>query len=362
MLTVGVIGASGFIGQRIAEVLHTQEKANVRAIVRSQASSSQLRLSGVDHRIANALDQSALEKAFKGCDVIIHSATGSPGFIRGTMDATYKAAQRANVRRLIYMSSMCVHGQAPAPGTREESPLRKPQPFPYNSAKIDSERSLLKLRSRGSVEVVIFRPGIVFGPRSPRIIEIANQILNGTAYLVNGGQGICNTTYIDNLVHAVVLAMYADGIDGQAFFIGEHEQVTWAELYHLLARALGVKPDQIPVVAPVGPQKTSLKQTIADSVLVQKLLASISDDLKQSVKKLLGKQKTASAPVSQPPLIGVQGSKQVERCVTYEMTLLHQSPYKLPYNKAEQRLGYTPIVRFPNAFQQTVEWLAANRA
>lgn len=360
MLTVGILGASGFIGHRTAEIFHSERRAKVRPIGRSQAGFASL--SHLDCRVANALDKSALQQAFQGCDVIVHSVTGNPGLIRGTVAATYRAAQQAGVQRLIYMSTMCVHGQAPAPGTREETPLTKPQPFPYNSAKIDAERSLLKLRDRGSVEVVIFRPGIVFGPRSPRTIEIATELLNGTAYLVNGGKGICNTTYVDNLVHAIWLAVNCKRADRQAFFIGEPEPVTWADFYHPFAESLGVDPAAIPSVAPVAPPIASLKQKLVepvrDSVWMQTFLSSVSGDFKQTIKGALRKQNqvSSSAPKSAEEL---QRTEKPERVVTYEMTLLHQAPYKLPYDKAVQILGYEPRVSFPEACHQTIEWLAS---
>jgi 2-alkyl-3-oxoalkanoate reductase len=361
MLTIGILGASGFIGSRMVELLHAEPTVTVRPIVRNPASLASWAGLALDGRVAHALDASALQQAFQGCEVIVHSVTGNPGLIRGSVDATYQAAQRAGVRRIIYLSSMCVHGQAPAPGTHEATPLTKPQPFPYNSAKIDAERSLLAQRSSGSVEVVIFRPGIVFGPRSPRVVEVATELLNGTAYLVNGGKGICNTTYVDNLVHAVKLAIQCKTADNQAFFIGEPEPTTWADFYHTLATGLGIHPAEIATVAPVAPPSTSLKQKLVepvrDSVLVQTLLASISDSLKQSIKETVSQNKTHSLPTAQQLAVAPQTTTKPERVVTYELSLLHQSPYKLPYDKACQILGYEPILSLPQAYQRTIAWL-----
>lgn len=358
MTTVGIVGASGFIGKRTVEVF-SQDDFDVRPIVRTEASLRRLPHPNFDCRIANALDHSALQKAFSGCDVIIHSVLGSAGLIRGTVVPAYQAAQAAGVRRLIYLSTMCVHGQAPAPGTHESTPLSATHEFPYNNAKIYAERKLLQLRSKGSVEVVIFRPGIVFGPDSRWIVNLANDLLKGTAYLIQDGAGICNTTYIDNLVHAMKLATTVTEADRQAFFVGEPEQITWAEFYEPVAEALGISIDQVPSVE-VPKFQQSLKQRILSPIwsseFIQKTLSLIDDDMKQRLKKTLSHKKKASSPNPQAQVMATSPPKPA---VSREMAALQQCHYKLPLQKARQILQYEAIVSLPEASQFCINWLAA---
>jgi nucleoside-diphosphate-sugar epimerase len=218
MVTVGIVGANGFVGNRAVEMLHNAG-ITVRPIARRADSLQPFSSMGLNGYVANAFDQSALKEAFTGCDVVIHSVLGSPGLIRGSVRPTYQAAQQSGVRRIVYLSSMIVHTSAPAKGTTEATPPIKYQPrFPTHIAKIDAEQRLLKMRQTGDVEVVIFRPGIVFGPQSRWVVELANQLLQGTAYFIKDGSGICNTVYIDNLVHAIHLSLEKTGIDGEAFF------------------------------------------------------------------------------------------------------------------------------------------------
>lgn len=358
MTTIGIVGASGFIGNRTVE-LFSQDGFEIRPIVRTEASLSRLPQTDFDCRIANALDRSALQKAFEGCDVVIHSVLGSAGLIRGSVVPAYQAAQAAGVRRLIYLSTMCVHGQAPAPGTDESTPLNATHEFPYNNAKIYAERKLLQLRSKGSVEVVIFRPGIVFGPHSRWIVNLADDLLKGSAYLIQGGAGICNTTYVDNLVHAMKLAMTVVEADRQAFFVGEPEQVTWAEFYQPVAEALGISMEQVPSVE-IPKFKRSLKQRILtsiwDSEVSQKVLSLIDDDLKQKLKKTLSRKKKVSSPDPQPHVTVSSSPKPV---VSREMAALQQCRYKLPLQKAQQILQYEAIASFAEASRVCIDWLAA---
>lgn len=357
MIRIGIVGASGFIGNRVVEMLHAEGSYDVRPILRTADSMNRLTVKELDYRVANALDRSALQKAFTGCDVLIHSIIGSPGLIRGSVVPAYQAAEKAGVRRLIYLSSMCVHGQAPVTGTIEESPLSKQQPFSYNTAKIDAEKKLQQLRANGSVEAVIFRPGIVFGPRSRRVIEIAEQILNGSACFINQGEGVCNTVYVDNLVHAMQLAMTSAAVDGQAFFVGDRELVNWRDFYRPFAEALGVDPTQISTVPipefAVPNRKQKLIGSIRDSEWMQNALSLVSNELRQTIKQVIPKRKKSPTVVPQASLI------QTQPIMSQEMSILQQSQYKLPFDKAEKILGYEPIVSFEDACSRSIDWLTS---
>ena len=358
-MRIGIVGASGFVGNRAVEMLHDEGTIEVCPIVRSADSIERLTRKDLDCRIANAFSQSSLEAAFQDCDVIIHSILGSPGLIRGSITPTYKAAQRAGVRRIIYLSSMIVHRPAPAPGTTEASPLVENQPYPAHPAKIDAERKLLQLRKQGSVEAVIFRPGIVFGPRSRWVTDLADQLSQGTAYFIQEGKGICNTVYVDNLIHAIHLAMTAPNIDGEAFFVGDREQVTWFDFYRPFAEALGIDPTEIAQFA--APQfthsrKEQLIGSLRNSELIQKILASVSDDFKQNIKNALPKRGKRSTQRSTEPIQAAM--TQAKPAVSEMMAELQQTQYKLPFEKAEKLLGYAPIVSFDEGCQRSIEWLA----
>lgn len=86
---------------------------------------------------------------------------------------------------------------------------------------------LQRLRNSGDVEIVILRPGIVFGPRSYWTAGLADALLNGQAYFVGSTDGICNSMYVDNLVHAIDCACNAPRIDREAFLPGDRERGTW---------------------------------------------------------------------------------------------------------------------------------------
>jgi len=360
-MNIAVLGANGFIGSRAVEMLHLGELAEVRPVVRSIASLARLSRFDVDSRVADARDQHALEHAFAGCDVVVHAIAGDRRTILETLEPAYRAAEAAGVRRLVYLSTAAVHGQAPPPGTDETSPLNDRQPIPYNNAKVLAERRLLQLREQGSVELVMLRPGIVFGPRSFWITSFAAALLAGTAYLVNDGRGICNSVYVDNLIHAALLATRAPAADRQAFLIGDTEQVTWADFYQPVAEALGFDMRDVARLAYMEPvprgtdRVRAMLKTRPAQTLLSPLPARLRHVLGTGVFRLLASPAPPKSPWTLPDDSPNAGRQPV---ATLEMALLHQCQYKLPYTKAATVLGYAPAISFPDACRRSIAWLA----
>lgn len=353
-MKVAIIGASGFIGSRAVEILHLRRLVEVKPVVRTFASLARVSRFNLDARLADARDRAAMRKALDGCDVVVHSVLGDPPVITGTVVPVYEAAQDAGAKRLVYLSSIAVHGLAPPPGTDENSPLSLTQPLPYSRAKIRAEQKLLRLREKGSVEVVILRPGIVFGPRSRWTADLADQILQGTACLVDDGQGICNTTYVDNLVEAILLAAKACDVDGHVFLIGDRETVTWADFYAPVAAAFGIDMKEIPRAAVPGeaPDLRELVGRIRASAPVQSVAPLVPARLKRAIKAGIGSL-IAPAPASEwarPEVAAPTVSKEV--------ALLQRCRYKVPSSKAESMLGYEARVSFTEGSRRSIGWLA----
>lgn len=347
MITVAIIGANGFIGTRTVEMLHLGGLAAVRPVVRTASSFARLSRFNIDARVADARSERALSEALAGCEVVVHAASGSPDTIVSTVEPVYNAAQRAGARRLIYLSSASVHGQDPPPRTQDNSPLRFRQPLAYNRAKIRAERTLHQLRGSGNVEIVILRPGIVFGPRSQWIGNFADGLLASSAYLVDGGRGVCNSIYVDNLVHAIIQSMHAERADGEAFLVGDREHVTWRELYAPVARCLGYDLDSVPSVDPAiirtwQTRFEHLRHSKRARALATLLPAGIRDVLSARLRH------SSSSRITSDPLPRA----------SLEMTLLHTCRYKLPSEKAERLLSYNPVVSFNEGCRRTVSWLA----
>jgi nucleoside-diphosphate-sugar epimerase len=359
MIRVAVLGASGFIGGRTVEMLHLAGLAELRPVARTAAGLARSARFDLDGRVADAFDEPALRAAFTGCDVVVHGIAGDRKTIVDTLPPVYRAAEAAGVRRLVYLSSASVHGQAPAPGTDERTALSTRQPIRYNNAKVRAERRLARLRRAGRVEVVVLRPGIVHGPRSGWITGFADDLLAGRAYLVGEGAGICNSIYVDNLVHAIhraAIASTAD-VDGEAFLVADDERITWWELYRPIVDALGFTRDDLHHVAPEwrpSPRSdwwqrlNERKDTRTGRAVLDMIPARLRDAGYAGLRAWhdFGRAQAPGPPAPRPP--------EVSR----EMFMLQSCSYRLPSRKAVASLGYHPPVSFPEASRRTVGWLA----
>jgi len=353
-LKVGIIGANGFIGTRLTEQLYLTRFAEVRAIVRSYTALAGLSRLKIDYRIADGFDSKALLEAFVDCEVVVHCIAGNSETILGTIEPVYSAAQKAGVQRLIYLSSAMVHGQMPAPGTNEESHLDPRQMLPFNNAKVRAEKLLLKLRKKGRVEIVILRPGIVFGPRSTWIIKFISDLLKGDAFLINDGKGICNSIYIDNLIHAIKLAISEEDIDQNTFLLKDAEQITWADLYRPLTEYFGYDFQRITNIQP--PFYITEGKDLLYRIKNTKLIKSVSSPVP---KNYLISNPDASLSIEHDKKKSSQWRIPAEGnpTIDLERLLLYQCDYALPWKKAYKYLNYEPVFSFIDAMQRTIAWM-----
>lgn len=307
--------------------------------------------------MADVCDVYALRDAMTGCDCMVHAALGSDDVITGSVAPVYAAAEAVGIRRLIYMSSGSVHGQSPAPGTDESSPLSARQASSYNNAKVRAERRLRRLRDRGTVELVILRPTIVFGPGSRWVFDFADQLRDGRAYVVDGAQGVCNSIYVDNLSYAVMLALTAPSIDGEAFLLGDQEVVQWRDLFRPIAAADGVDFDSVPTLSPASAPQPTWKQRYVGPAL-HLMPREIKDAVKDAVRRLRPPVSSHQSPVASP------GPRRVLQAadVPAEIAALQRCQWRLPHDKAARMLGYVPPVSFADGCRRSVEWLRERQA
>lgn len=352
MKPVAIVGANGFIGARAVEMMQLSGVLEPRPVVRRASAAALARRFDLDVRVADGFDGDALAEAFRGCVGVVAAIAGDPDTIVGVVQPLYRAAEKAGVRRLVYLSTASVHGQSPPAGTDESSPLSERQRIPYNIAKVRAERRLGRLRRSGSVETVVLRPGIVYGPRSHWIGGWADELMSGEAYLVEGARGVCNAVYVDNLVHALALALVADGVDGRAYLIRDQEEVTWRDLLGPVTTALGgsldVVPDRRAADASPGqawrwaPSQSRSARRLARLLLPKPARAGL-------------RAAYAAAFPTDPGKIANDGAGAP--AVSLERALLHTCSTRLPWDRARQELGYSPPASFAEGILRSIAWL-----
>jgi nucleoside-diphosphate-sugar epimerase len=267
-----------------------------------------------------------------------------------------EAMRASKVPRLVWLSSATVHGQAPEPGTDESSPLRDDIAFGYARAKVHAERTLTAATDVPSVRL---RPGIVFGPRSQWIAGAAQQVEKGVAWWIEGGRGVCNSIYVDNLLEAIRLACTEPKAVGEAFLVGDAEPIKWRDLLLPVAEACGggehsfreILPCEVPGHAPLPSlQRFTAIGAVRDAAL------HVPDRFKRLVKSL-----AAAWPEPAPPPGAWSLPDPPAPRPGAEMGELLQCRWKLPHTKAEKRLGYRPPVTFAEGMRRSLAWLEWTR-
>ncbi|MET0144773.1 MAG: NAD-dependent epimerase/dehydratase family protein [Ilumatobacteraceae bacterium] len=359
-MKVAVQGASGFVGSRLIERLHLGGMADVVPIVRTHGSLSRIARFDLDWRLADGLDGDALTEAFKGCDVAFLSVAGPEPFILGSPAATIRAARRAGVSRVVYLSTAVTLGFNPGPGTDDDTPPVTDQPWTYNRAKARAENLIDDLRHETGVEVVVLRPSIVYGPRSLSwTTALAQRLLWRTAFVVDGGANVCNAVYVDNLVDAMWLAATVPGAANQQFFVADRERVTWADMYRPIAEAVGVPTSEIHSIdrAEVGTLLTPPSGVSARisrqvrSERARRLASKLPDEAMQRFRRLRGAWRPAADGVR-------PGARDFLSTVPDVELLVQICDTQLPIAKAERILGYQPIP-FAEGARRSAAWVTS---
>lgn len=236
-----VTGATGFIGGRVCERLVQAGAKQVKALVHTLQHAPRIARLPIELRVGNLLDRQSLRAALNDIQIVIHCGLGPR---RGIVTATrnmLEAAQGASIERFVHISSAAVYGLRPPAGANTESaPLRLTGNL-YADSKLRAERVVARFSSRG-FPVISLRPSIVYGPYSSWSTRLIGQLRSGDGVLIDEGKGACNTTYVDNLVDAIILALDAPHALGESFFITDGERVTWGDFIRAHVDMMDPKP------------------------------------------------------------------------------------------------------------------------
>jgi nucleoside-diphosphate-sugar epimerase len=231
-----VTGASGYIGTRLCERLVTEYDCKVVGMARETSDTSHLKQQGVSIVTGNILDTAFVNRVTKDVDVVINLVSGDlDTIIRGSRNIA-KAARQSNVSQFIHMSSAAIYGLQANPAHLSHATPKHLTGNPYSDAKIIAERVVTSEVSRG-LPVIGFRPRVVWGPGSFWVKQFTQYIRNGKFYLVNNGEGACNSIYIDNLIDAIIAAIIKNVVSGKFYYITDNERITWRDYYTMLAKS-----------------------------------------------------------------------------------------------------------------------------
>lgn len=243
---LAVTGAGGFIGLRMVERA-LERGLRVRGLDLSPEATARVEAAGAEGLVGDVTDAASVRRLCEGADVVFHAAAivAEGGdwepFRRVNVEGTRvvaRVAAEAGAKRFVQLSSCMVHGFTFPRLVAEDGPLRG-ENNPYCQTKIESERVAMSFHQPGGMEVIVIRPGDVYGPGSvPWVVRPLELIRSRMMILPDGGRGIMNHVYVDNLIDAILLALEKDAT-GEAFLVTDGAETTFAEYFRRLAGMIG---------------------------------------------------------------------------------------------------------------------------
>ena len=241
-----VTGGTGFIGGRLVDHLVLDQGAEVRVLVKNFARAPRIARLPIRMLPGEVTDLKAVTKAVEGCEVVFHCAYGNEGSpqeqkkvtVEGT-ENVLNAALNQKVNRVVHVSTISVYGKTPD-GEMDESAPRRRSNDVYADSKLEAEELALKYYREKGLPVSIIQPTIVYGPYGRTwTVSPINQLKTNRVILVNGGTGLCNAVYVDDVVQSMVLAAIREKAIGETFLVSGEEPVTWRNFYGAYERILG---------------------------------------------------------------------------------------------------------------------------
>ena len=307
-----ITGANGFIGNTLMRYYKQQGTAVIGV---------DLHGNGDDIIQGDIANPETISHLFEQCDVIVHTAAlvsnamKDSDMWRVNVLATRNliaAAKHHKVRRFVQISSIVAYGNTAQGELDEDYPVHA-DGGSYVLTKLASEHAVLAAQASGGIEVVILRPGDVYGPGSrPWIIAPLEAIAKNQFMLPAEGEGFFRPIYVDDLIRGIDLAVRHPEAAGEIFNLSCEGYITTKEYFASHYQWLGKK----------GPMLVSTKVALMVSAIASK------------VADLMGNLNEASpATVAQ---------------------LATKSWFSI--KKAERILGWKPEISFAEGIKRSHQW------
>lgn len=285
-----VTGADGFIGSHLAEEL-VRLGADVTALALYTSFDHYGWLDEIDPELRKAMmlvrgdvrDGSMMNRLVAGKDAVFHLAAliaiphsyEAPfSYIDVNVTGTANildAARNQGVGRVVHTSTSEVYGTAQTVPISEKHPLVAQSP--YAASKIAADKLAEAYALSFDLPVVILRPFNTYGPRQSERAVISTTIRqaldpNCDTIRVGDVTPVRDFNYIGDTVAAFAAIGLTDKIDiGRVYNAGSGRGVTIAALIDIVRSATGANKPVISEQNRVRPEKSEVRELIADSSL-----------------------------------------------------------------------------------------------
>jgi nucleoside-diphosphate-sugar epimerase len=266
-----ITGASGFIGQCLTKRL-LEEGVELRLFCRPTSDMSAFLHSDAEIARGELTSEQDLARALDGCDRVYHLAafagnwSPQPSLVhaenRTAILALCIAAYRANIRRLLYTSTVMAYGPSNGYPVSEQTQRYAPPATLYEQLKLDA-LSIVDVAVAQGLDTVVIHPTRVFGPgpltEANSTTVLIDQYLRGSWRMLPGdGHAAGNYVYVEDVVDGMIRAMER-GVTGRHYIIGG-SNLTFNEFFALLAECSGRRRRLLQVPKPIAVAAAALQE------------------------------------------------------------------------------------------------------
>ncbi len=298
-----VTGATGFIGGAVIRRLIKEGSKDVVAAVRKPGLniSSSLQTVILPSLAVDADWSEALVKVA----VIVHCAARAHVMkddaidpveayrevnVAGTLELARQAAL-SGVKRFIFISSIKVNGESTPQGRQFLADDTPAPEDPYGVSKSEAEMGLLEIAKKSSMEVVIIRPPLVYGPGvKGNFASLMRWVERGVPLPLGAVHNLRSLVALDNLVDFILLCIMHPAAANEVFLVSDGDDISTSDLLKKIANAYGRRAWLIPI--PVG-LMTFIARILGKKAVADRLFGSLMVDITKA-RDLLGWQPVVS--------------------------------------------------------------------
>ena len=227
---IAITGATGFLGKNLTLNL-CNNGFNVRGLSRSKGKS--FKQNSVSWFYGELDDKEIINSFLNDCDTVIHvagltKAKRPNDFYRVNRDLTkdfIEICKQKKIKRFIYISSLAA---------------KEPSISHYSSSKKQAEDLLNHYKS--SMEIMILRPPVIYGPGDKEVTVLFKMILMGIVFAPGDKNNRVSLIYVEDLCEAIRICVKSYQVNSLIEIDdGKDGGYSWAELTEIAADVLNKK-------------------------------------------------------------------------------------------------------------------------
>jgi UDP-N-acetyl-alpha-D-quinovosamine dehydrogenase len=249
-----VTGASGFVGSALCAALPAAGYAVRRAVRTAQAAAPN------DVVVGDIGSDTDWRQALGSVDSIVHLAARTHVLhetscdplaeyrrinVGGTVTLAQDAA-KAGTRRLVFVSSVKVHGERTHAAPFRDTDVPQPEDA-YGATKLEAEEHLRAQAADSGLEAIVLRPPLVYGPGAKgnflRLVRLVDSRLPLPLASIENRRSLI---YVGNLVSAILASLRVSCAKDGTYLVSDADALSTPMLIRAIARALNVEARLFP--------------------------------------------------------------------------------------------------------------------